>query len=811
MQTFSWSLDKERQIYEKILYDDESRKVLNSVLDEISERARKKESLTFKPSEIATATGDDVGRVDETLRYLFNLRIFRVNEPYLTRSGDSFRIKPESFPKKRVEKLKAKYETIAEQRQIEKFLETRFPDKRIQLNEGQAEELEKRLDSLKNLHDKTSIPFHWQEFLATYELLKHRNGTNPDGMGVAKAMGLKDSRLKGRNWAEETKSKGYEVSLSTHVPVQTDRKNKKKQRVEDSYKKLKLEKGYVTAEELTSATSIQDQVVRKYAEELGLKLDRSSRVRRNERIEEIKAAYEMFNTDYPPSKIEIEDETSIPKDYVKKVCRSLDLPLLNDSRINKKKVLKVFRDLQEQGVDTESMSDEKLCKHVNEEYKMCFNVVRDWRRELEKEKKIDIPKTREMSKAKYKKYESAYRNIVKRKIENNEKIRFVSIAKEMSELFDEDVPEHRVSKLRDVTGIPKIMNNETRYENIVKVFKEKPGISMEEWAENSNVSTGFLYSTLRDLKKEPQMLERLNAPKNIIERFTVRESPVLKEFKALGNANRMKILKVLGQKDEMTVGEILDDIGYNRSKWQNTIEYHCDVLERAGMIVEDKGSFAVTEKTEMIMPLIQEWDLEKIVPEEIFGTGYNKPLFTSALSGDKKSLKEIIRIMREYKGSVPVVVPSSKAPERHPMHDASKTRRLRFKKYFNPQSGIYEIKDEYSDFLVQVTSKVKEVSSPDSISKESKKRETLPPQYILKEVNEQGLSYMKVRDMMDELLRKKVLYQSQQSLSDKESLSYMQFIEKNFQSLCRRMNVKTDIKSLKIYSDSGNMHILEAK
>jgi hypothetical protein len=87
----------------------------------------------------------------------------------------------------------------------------------------------------------------------------------------------------------------------------------------------------------------------------------------------------------------------------------------------------------------------------------------------------------------------------------------------------------------------------------------------------------------------------------------------------------------------------------------------------------------------------------------------------------------------------------------------------------------------------------------------------LPPQYILKEVNEQGLSYMKVRDMMDELLRKKVLYQSQQSLSDKESLSYMQFIEKNFQSLCRRMNVKTDIKSLKIYSDSGNMHILEAK
>lgn len=811
MQVFSWSLDKERQVYEKILDDGESRKVLNSVLDEISERAKRKDSLTFKSSDIAAATGNDDSKVDETLRYLFNLRIFRVNEPYLTRSGDNFRIKPESFPKKRVEMLKAKYETIAEQRHIEKFIEASFPDKRISLSDDQAEELGKSLDSLKELHDKTTIPFRWQEFLATYELLKHRNGTEPDGMGVARVMGLKDGRLKGRNWIEETKSKGYEVSLSLHVPVQTDRKNKKKQRVEDSYKKLKLEKGHVTAEELTGETSIKDHLVRVYSEELGLKLDRSSRVRRNERIEEIKNAYEMFNTEYLPSKIEIEDETGVPKDYVKKVCRSLGLPLLNDSQINKKRVLKVFRDLQKQGVDTNAMSDEKFSGYVNNEYKVCFNTIRDWRRELEKENKIEIPKTRDMSKVKYTKYEGAYRDIVSRKMKNGEKIRLVAVAKELSELFGENLPVHRVWALRDATGIPKAMNNEARYENIVKVFKENPAISMEDWAEKAQVSNGFLYNTLRDMKKDSEMLERLNAPKSIIERFAVRESPVLKEFKALGNANRMKILKVLGQKDEMTVGEILDEMGYDRSKWQNTIEYHCDVLERVGMIIEDKGSFAVTEKTEMIMPLIQEWDLEKVVPEEIFGPGYNKPLFISALSGNKKSLKEILRIMREYKGHMPVVVPSSEASERHPVHEASKTRRLRFRKYLNSQFGMHEIKKDYSDFLVGVTSKVKEVSSTDSISKETKKRETLPPQYILKEVNEQGLRYMKIRDMMDELLRKKVLYQFQEGLSDDESIKYMQFIEKNFQSLCRRMNVKTDIKSLKIYSDSDNTHVLEAK
>jgi DNA-binding transcriptional ArsR family regulator len=811
MQVFRWPVEKERQIYEKILNDNKSRNVLDSVLDEISKRAAKKENLMFKSSEMAETIGEDVQKVNETLKYIFNLNGFRANEPYLTRSGDSFQIRPELFPEKRVKRLKAKYETIAMQRQIENFFETNFPEKRIQLNEEQVEELERTMDSLKSLHQKERTLHHWQEFLATYELLRYRNGTDPDGMEVGRYVGLKDGKLNGRNWIEETKSKGYDVSLSPHIEAQTIRKNKKKVNVEESYRKLKLKRGHVTAKELSETTSIQDQVVRVYAEELGLKLDRGSKVRRNERIEEIKTAYEMFKTEYPPSKIEIEDETGIPKDYVRKVCRSLGLPLLNDSQINKKRVLKVFRDLQEQGVDTDAMSDGKFCKHVNEEYKMCFNVVRDWRRELEKEKKIDIPKTREMSKVKYKKYESAYRNIVKRKIENNEKIRFVSIAKELSELFGENVPTYRVIAIRDATGIPKVINNEARYESIVKVFKENPGLSMEEWADKAQVSTGFLYSTLRNLKKDSEMLERLNAPKNIIERFSVRESPVLKEFKALGNANRMRILKALGQKDEMTVEEILDEMGYKRSKWQNTIEYHCGVLERAGMIVEDKGSFAVTEKTETIMPLIQEWDLEKVVPEEIFGTGYNKPLFTSALSGDKKSLKEIIRIMREYKGAVPVVVPSSKAPERHPMHDASKTRRLRFKKYFNPQFGMYEIKDEYSDFLVQVTSKVKEVSSPNVMPKESKKRETLPPQYILKEVNEQGLSYMKIRDMMDELLRKKVLYQFQQGLSDKESLSYMQFIEKNFQSLCRRMNVKTDIKSLKIYSDSDDMHILEAK
>ena len=66
MQVFKWPLSKERQVYEKILNDEKFRKVLNSVLNEISERAEKRENLTFKPSEIATKTGDDVTKVDVT-------------------------------------------------------------------------------------------------------------------------------------------------------------------------------------------------------------------------------------------------------------------------------------------------------------------------------------------------------------------------------------------------------------------------------------------------------------------------------------------------------------------------------------------------------------------------------------------------------------------------------------------------------------------------------------------------------------------------------------------------------------------------
>jgi len=790
MKTFSWPVEKEREVYESILSEDLSRKLFCNVLDEIERRAHYEESLIFDSPEIAASLNENTEKVDEILRYIFNLRSFRTSEPHLLRSGDKFRAKPDKFSKQNIETLKIKYKILSQQRKLSEYMKENLLDKKTELNEKQAGEIERSLEQLKEMHNKSTISFRWPEFLAHYELFKFKEGKIPTEKEVARFMGLKEARLHGRKWVDETRRRGYQIEFSEHVPILTARRISKKQKVKNIYNRLKREKKAVTIENLEEETSIPTVTLRKYASELELKLENVNKVRRKSKEEKVRDSYKKFSGEFLPTKTEIAEDTGISKVYVGDICKDLGLSLLDGKLLKKKQVLLTFRNLQQEGGDTEMLSDTELHDYtLDMGYEMSFNTVKKWRRELEKDGKIPVPKTREMYKPKYTKYKDAYLEIVQRKKKKGERIRFTSVAREISKRFEEPVPVHRVWKLRDVTGIPKLLDNEGRYQNIVNVFKNNPDIKMSEWAERSEVSIGFLYDALRQFRKDSYLLEKFDAPKDITNRLRVRQKPLIKAFKAIGNTNRLKILKSLSEEGELAVGEIIEELGYQESKWRNTIEYHLDVLEDAGMITIDNGNVDVTQKTESLMPAIQQWQLEEVIPEEIFGPGYNKPLFTLAISKGERKLKEIIKFMRERKGAVPFDLPSYVASERHPVHESSKLRREKFKKYLDSLLGTYEIKEDYLPFLADVIENVRVIWSP---------------QNLIDICKQKGLDYMKVRSMTMRLADRKSINEfdlGNVGISEDESREYMNFIKDNFFNLCERVKLIVPYKSVKLEHD----------
>ena len=64
--------------------------------------------------------------------------------------------------------------------------------------------------------------------------------------------------------------------------------------------------------------------------------------------------------------------------------------------------------------------------------------------------------------------------------------------------------------------------------------------------------------------------------------------------------------------------------------------------------------------------------------------------------------------------------------------------------------------------------------------------------------------------MVEELLQKKEVYQLQEGISEEDGMRYLRFIEKNFKSLCRRMNVKSDFSNIRIVKDKDDMYSLKA-
>ena len=86
-------------------------------------------------------------------------------------------------------------------------------------------------------------------------------------------------------------------------------------------------------------------------------------------------------------------------------------------------------------------------------------------------------------------------------------------------------------------------------------------------------------------------------------------------FKALADANRRKILRMLGKKDSMTAGEIADQFTISKP----AISDHLKVLRNAGLIYADKqGQFIYYQLNATVMQEITAvlFDLLKINKKE---------------------------------------------------------------------------------------------------------------------------------------------------------------------------------------------------
>jgi DNA-binding transcriptional ArsR family regulator len=518
-----------------------------------------------------------------------------------------------------------------------------------------------------------------------------------------------------------------------------------------------------------------------------------------ERVEKIKKAYEQLKGEFLPTSLEISEKTGIYLQKVTEICRDQNIKLLHQNWSGLKVMYQHLKDLMNVSVDVSETVNSTLQDYVNTMgYYLSHNTFRKYRHILEKMKLI--PESRRMRERlmprKYLKYQESYLKLVKNKMKDKEKIILKRIAEELSEEFDEEVPEHRISELREITGIPILLDNETRYKNIVKIYEKHPEMQMEDWAEESKVSIGFLYDALRQFKKLPGLKKKFNVPDEMLSRLKTKENPMVKAFRAIGNTNRVKILKCLIEGDDITLDEILERVGYE-NKWRDTFEYHLEVLEDAGIVSLSyyNNNINLTSLGEDISSHIKAWDTDGIVPEDIFGPGYNKPLFALAISGgDIKALKEIVKFMRELKGHTPIDVPSAKARERYPV---DKRWGKNFKRYLNNFLGKYQIKEEHLQFLGPLILNVRDFFSTSHIS--------IPHLCKIKEVE-----YGRVRDITLALVDRGDVDELYLQVPQEQALKYMNFIKDNFYAICERMKLQIPQKNLKLeYNRSNEIYSLK--
>jgi len=783
-----------REAFETIISQEEPRDFLCKLLDKIQEKTHSEGRETewaFNPESLSKEMpGVDLGKLNYMLQFLFNIKYINVSYPLLNKpiNSQEYAALPHRFSPLKVEDTKRKFEILSQQRKLRDYIQRHIPDNNTLLNEKQIKENESTLFYLKGLHEKTNQRRTWEETIVTYFMLKSKMKRNPTENEVSEVLGLLDYRvIRGRKkLPKEVEEYNLKLEFSDNEEVRN-------RRIKNAYEELKKQGIIPTPQRIAKKVGLGDHQVRRYIKTLKLEVVSGVKAPHLENVKRVKQAYEKIKNELLPTKKEIIQETKLSESAVKKVCKECDLKLLKDTEIGVRIIHQYIKDLIKSGRNISEITIPDLQDYIDNKGKhFCYNTIQKWRAVLEDAKLIPKSKYREEwgRPPKYLKYREAYLKLVKAKMKNKEKIVLKRIAEELSREFGEEVPGQRTYALRDTTGIPVLLDNEARYKNIVKIYEKHPEIQMEDWAEESKVSIGFLYDALRQFKKHPGVRKKFDVPDEMLSRLKTKENPMVKAFRAIGNTNRVKILKCLIEEDDTTLDEILERVGYE-NKWRDTFEYHLEVLEDAGIVSLSyyNNNINLTSLGEDISSHIKAWDINGIVPEDIFGPGYNKPLFALAISGgDIKALKEIVKFMREVKGYTPIDVPSENAKERYPV---DKHWGKKFKQYLNNFLGKYQIKEEHLQFLGPLILNVRDFFSTSHIS--------IPHLCKIKEVE-----YGRVRDITLALVDRGHIDEFYLQVPQEQALKYMNFIKDNFYAICERIKLKVPQKNMKLEYDRSN-------
>jgi predicted transcriptional regulator len=283
------------------------------------------------------------------------------------------------------------------QEMIQLFFEVNFPDNKIVLNDDQADYLERELELLSSLHTENRPMHSWQEFLASYELLKYRKGGEPRMREVADFMGLKDRRIRENTWLETVRNKGYKVGFAPRI-LESSRTKK---RIRNAYKKVGKDKMIIFAKDIAKEVGISQSAAADYLSELNLEYAGRGGGRKKYYETVFLKAYDELRGELPPTREEIVKLTGLSKSYVQKACKRLDLPYTRDYNMNKRNLLSAIRGLESEGVRVEEMGDKTLVRVLEERgTRIPRSILQRFRRQLEDEHVISLRKRRALSSSK---------------------------------------------------------------------------------------------------------------------------------------------------------------------------------------------------------------------------------------------------------------------------------------------------------------------------------------------------------------------------------------------------------------------------
>jgi cell division protein FtsI/penicillin-binding protein 2 len=235
-----------REAFETIISQEEPKDLLCKLLDKIQEKTHsegREIEWTFNPESLSKEMSDvDLGKLNFTLQFLFNIKYVNVNYPLLNKPMNSqeYTALPHRFSPSKVEDTKRKFEILSFQRKLRDYIQRYLPDNNILLNEEQIKEAESTLLYLKGLHEKTNQRRSYEEATVAYFILKSRLKRKPTESEINEYLGLSDYRfLKGRKTlSKEFGKSSLKLEFSKEPEVLFE---ERKNEIEQAYNKLKEE------------------------------------------------------------------------------------------------------------------------------------------------------------------------------------------------------------------------------------------------------------------------------------------------------------------------------------------------------------------------------------------------------------------------------------------------------------------------------------------------------------------------------------------------------------------------------------------